>query len=136
MRNLNGLLIAGLALFSVQACAAGQVKVCYVPFNYETTVATTPSSIFEATCKTVKASDAFTVQLRKALVDESNTAKDQPDFDGLVVRLGVMEEGKPLAFVDREGVVMVSYKRYQLPPATFNSLKELLKNYFGDSVDK
>lgn len=138
MRKLNmRIALLAIVMVSVQAYAAPvSIKVCYVPFNYETTVATTPSSIFETTCKTAKSNDSFAVQLRKELADDSNTAINQPDFDSLVVRLGIIEDGKPITFVDREGVVMVSYRRYQLPAATFISLKELLKNYFGDSVDK
>ena len=137
MNKLNVVLLSALALVSAQACAStGSVKVCYVPFNYETMFATTPSSIFETTCKTLKSTDVFAIQLQKYLADESNSAKDQPEFDSLVVRLGVAEEGKPLVFLDREGVVMISYKRYQLPASTFGSLKALLKDYFGDSVDK
>jgi hypothetical protein len=129
-------LLAALAM--VSACAdqprSNTLKVCYVPFNVETFNAITPSSIFEQTCQDIQVASPVAVDLQKYLSDKSNPADDQPDFDFRVVRVGVLQAGKPPIFVDRSGVVVNSYHEYQLPASTLKSLRNILDKSFGDSV--
>ena len=127
-----------IALLIVSACAdqpaSTTIRVCYVPFNVETFNATTPSSIFEQTCQDLKAGSPTAMDLEEYLSDKSNPTNDQPDFDFRVVRVGVLQEGKPPIFVDRSGVVVNSYREYQLPASTLKLMRDLLDKSFGSSV--
>lgn len=138
MKTVARFLFLLIALLIASACAeqpaSATIRVCYVPFNVETFNATTPSSIFEQTCQDMKADSAVAMDLEKYLSDKSNPANDQPDFDFRVVRVGVLQEGKPPIFVDRSGVVVNSYHEFQLPASTLASLRSLLDKSFGDSV--
>jgi hypothetical protein len=133
----RSLLVATLLVVSISANAGPDtMKVCYVPFDYETFNATTPSSIFEQTCRSIRSNSPTAVDLQKYVSDRSNPANDQPDFDFRVVRVVVTEGDKPPIFVDRSGVVLASYRMYQLPQPTLIALKKLLDEFFGDSAKK
>lgn len=130
-KAILGLICAALS----SSCVAEThtVRICYTPFNYETVVPITPSSIVEQKCKNIDESDPMVTQLYKDVHTKPKTIAGQPDFDFLTVRLEIMNGDKPPIFVDKQGVVLVSNERYQVDSAILASMERLLNGLFGYS---
>jgi len=109
------------------------IKVCYVPFNAATLTAMTPSAIFEysGSCQTIPRNSQVASEVTKLVSDTSNPENNQPNFDFMVVRVGILDGDKP-TFVDQNGVVLIHTQMYQLPKDTLEKLSAILGAAFKD----
>lgn len=124
-----------LAMF-VGGCATSRqdgITICYVPFKAETLTAMTPSAIFEysGSCRSIQRGSQVAGEIQKYVSDTSNPEDRQPNFDFMVVRVGILDGNKP-TFIDQNGVVLIHTQMYQLPKETLDKLSTLLDQAFKD----
>lgn len=131
------LFLAVIFIAASSACAAepDAMKICYIPFQYETAVPVTPSSIVQEKCETIDRSDSTAKQLQALVLKKPKIWNGQPDFNFLIVRLGIFYSNDPPLFVDRNGIVLVSNERYPLDATTLTNIEELLNAKFNYRTD-
>lgn len=109
------------------------LTVCFVPFKAETLTAMTPTAIFEysGSCQSIQRGSQVASEIQKLVSDTSNLEDNQPNFDFMVVRVGILDNDKPV-FVDQNGVVLIHTQMYQLPKEALAKLSALLDQTFKD----
>lgn len=138
MKNFTyKLALLSLSVF-ICGCASMSMKhskltVCFVPFKAETLTAMTPTAIFEysGSCQSIERGSQLAGEIQKLVSDTSNPEDNQPNFDFMVVRVGILDDDKPV-FVDQNGVVLIHTQMYQLPKETLVKLSALLDQSFKD----